>query len=403
MRIPEQCVILVGGLGKRLGSLTANTPKPLLSIGHRPFLEYLLMEAARFGFKEILLLAGYQSDRVTDYLARSEIGQKLQLQINILTESEPAGTGGALWLARDYLQPYFFVLNGDSWFDFNWLSLITARGDSIGIIGLRKIDDVSRYGVVEMDGPLICRFAEKTVGQGPGYVNSGVYLLSREIGSWLSPECSLERDVFPKLVESRQLQGWIAAGRFLDIGIPKDFETAERVIPSWQRRPAVFLDRDGTINEDSGYVHKTADFRWLPGAVEGIRLLNDAGFYVFVVTNQAGIAHGFYPEQKVEELHAWVQSELRSRGAHIDDFRFCPYHPDGALEAYRKMHPWRKPAPGMIEDLINQWPVDISRSLMIGDKDLDIAAGHAAGIQAIKVGSEGILPHVRDFVLRNRQ
>lgn len=400
LEAPEQCVILIGGLGTRLGPLTVDMPKPLLRIGDRPFLEYLLAEAARFGFKKILLLAGFRADRIEDYLSESGVARKLGLRIDISAEEQPAGTGGALWRARRRLDQRFYLLNGDSWFDFNWLSLVAAdKADTaIATLGLRRLDDVGRYGVVETDGSLVRRFREKSDSSGPGDVNSGVYLVSDEIVSYLSPNCSLERDVLPRLADGGQLRSFQASGRFLDIGIPHDFETAQGSIPSWRRRPAVFLDRDGTLNEDTGYLYRPDDFRWLPGAIEGVRRLNDAGFYVFVVTNQAGVARGLYGEAEVKALHAWVQEQLRGHGAHVDDFRYCPFHPEGSVETYRRADGWRKPAPGMLLDLSERWPIDMANSLMIGDKDIDVEAGRAAGVQATKIGADGVLPVARAFI-----
>jgi D-glycero-D-manno-heptose 1,7-bisphosphate phosphatase len=140
------------------------------------------------------------------------------------------------------------------------------------------------------------------------------------------------------------------------------------------RRPAVFLDRDGTLNEDTGYVHRVEEFRWLPGAIGAVRRLNAAGYYVFVVTNQSG-----------RDLHGWMNEELRRAGAHIDDIRYCPHHPEAPIAAYRVACPCRKPAPGMILDLMRSWPVIAQASIAIGDKERDAAAGRAAGIAAAVV------------------
>jgi len=393
-------VILIGGLGTRLGDLTADVPKPLLLVGDRPFLAYLLAEAARFGFKRILLLAGYQADKVSAYIAESGIGPALNLQIKVVIEDKPAGTGGALLLAHEWLEEHFYLLNGDSWFDFNWLSLVTVAGAASALVtlGLRHLDDAFRYGVVKTDGSQVKYFLERPDEPGPGMVNSGVYLISREILSHLSPNCSLERDIFPRLAEAGRLRAHVASGRFIDIGIPSDFEMAQTCIPAWRSRGAAFLDRDGTLNEDTGYVHRISDFHWLPGAVEAICQLNDEGFYVFIVTNQAGVARGMYGEGEVQALHIWMQEELRNHGAHVDDFRYCPYHPEGVVEAYRRVDAWRKPAPGMLLSLMEHWPIDVARSFMIGDKDLDVEAAQAAGIHGVKIGASGLLREIRALI-----
>lgn len=165
-------------------------------------------------------------------------------------------------------------------------------------------------------------------------------------------------------------------------------------------RRAVFLDRDGTLNHDTGYVHRIADFRWLPGAVNAVRRLNDAGYYVFVVTNQSGVARGLYDEAAVNDLHRWMNEELRAAGAHIDDMRYCPHHPEASIAAYRAICSCRKPAAGMLLDLMNCWPVIRETSIMIGDEASDAAAGRAAGIASAIVPAGGLESYVERLLGR---
>jgi len=165
-----------------------------------------------------------------------------------------------------------------------------------------------------------------------------------------------------------------------------------------RRLPAVFLDRDGTLNHDTGYVHRIADFCWLPGAINAIRRLNEGGYYVFVVTNQAGVARGMYDEAAVNDLHRWMNEELRAAGAHVDDIRYCPHHPQANVAAYRTACSCRKPAPGMLLDLMNCWPVVRKGSIMIGDKESDAAAGRAAGIAFAIVPAGALESYVEQFL-----
>lgn len=146
-------------------------------------------------------------------------------------------------------------------------------------------------------------------------------------------------------------------------------------------RPAVFFDRDGVLNVDRGYAHLPEQIEWMPGAIGAVRSCNEAGYLVFVVTNQAGVAHGYYPESDVERLHAWMLEELLSHGARVDAFEYCPHHPDARLTAYRRICNCRKPGAGMVARLVEAWSVDPSASFLIGDKPTDLGAAHAAGIR----------------------
>jgi D-glycero-D-manno-heptose 1,7-bisphosphate phosphatase len=150
------------------------------------------------------------------------------------------------------------------------------------------------------------------------------------------------------------------------------------------KRPAAFLDRDGVLNVDHGYAHRPDQLEWIAGAPEAVRLLNEAGYYVFVISNQSGVARGYFEETAVQQFHAHMQDALRAQGAHIDAFYYCPHHPDGVIKELAIQCRCRKPAPGMLEQAARDWPIDLNRSFLIGDKDDDLAAANTFHIRGIK-------------------
>ncbi len=147
-----------------------------------------------------------------------------------------------------------------------------------------------------------------------------------------------------------------------------------------QAHPALFLDRDGVINVDKGYVSRIEDFEWIDGAAEAIAAFNARGWWVFVVTNQSGVAYGYYGEAEIAKLHAWMTAELAKRGARIDHIYNCPFHVDGKIERYRRDSFDRKPKPGMLMQAMTDYAVIRERSFLIGDKESDLEAARAAGV-----------------------
>jgi len=380
----SQCVILVGGLGTRLGALTRATPKPLLPVNGKPFLDHLIHRAVRFGFTDIILLAGYLGEQVLDRYAGHHRIAGRDAQVRVIVEREPAGTGGALTYLTDVAGDFFILQNGDSWLDLDLRQFAATVPDSaLAKIALRRMDASARYGAVRMDGRRISAFDAAGDDAQGGYINAGIYLLSHDLLNEVSQmPCSLERDIFVPLARAGKLEGEPSDGFFIDIGIPSDYARAEVALRQSLLRPAVFFDRDGVLNHDAGYTHKPGDLRWNEGAIEAVKAINDLGWYVFVVTNQAGVGHGLYTERDVDAFHRRMDEELALRGAHIDEYVYCPFHPAAKLERYRKESRDRKPGPGMIEALLTNWPIDRNNSFLIGDKDSDLAAAAAARLRA---------------------
>jgi D,D-heptose 1,7-bisphosphate phosphatase len=397
-----QCAILVGGLGTRLGALTATTPKPLLPCGGRPFLHWLLREYVRYGVTDFLLLTGHLSSQIERAAADIQAALPRPARISLSQEPIRAGTGGAVFHARDRLQERFLLCNGDSLLDCNLARLLVdGLHDGPEVTGrmvLRRLEDASRYGVVDLDADRVLSFRERPPAGTGGTINTGLYLFNRSLLPHLRPACSLEAEVMPALAQAGALRGTVADGYFVDIGVADDLARAQDEIPALLRRPALFLDRDGVLNVDHGYVGSRERFEWMDGALDAIRYATQAGWHVFVVTNQSGVARGHYDEAAVPALLEWMADQVRAAGGTIDDARYCPYHPDATVATYRQVHPWRKPLPGMLLDLIEMWDLDPARAVMIGDQDTDMQAAAAAGVAAHLFRGGNLLSFVRPIL-----
>jgi D-glycero-D-manno-heptose 1,7-bisphosphate phosphatase len=169
-------------------------------------------------------------------------------------------------------------------------------------------------------------------------------------------------------------------------------------LPSGSLRPAAFFDRDGVINLDFGYIGTPDRFELVEGVAAALAACRDAGWLVFVVTNQSGIARGYFEEAAVQDLHRHMRKVLAEQGATIDDMRVCPHHMDGTVATYRRACDCRKPKPGMILDLIAKWQVDVERSFLVGDKESDIQAAAAAGIAGHLFTGGNLLTFVRPLL-----
>jgi D,D-heptose 1,7-bisphosphate phosphatase len=366
---PEQAVILIGGQG---------APDALREISGRAFLDYLVETCMRFGFRDILLLAGGEPEMVAAFIARTSLppGHTMSLVV----EPRPLGSAGAIRHAADRLHERFLLLDSDSLFDSNWLDLMLVLSpDTLAVMALRRVSIAPR--AVALNGERVTGFGAPGRAQA-GLTDGGVCLLDRRIVPLLPEAGSLGETVLPALAERGLVRGRVQDGFFLDIGAPEGRALAQ-VLPTLWRRPAVFFDRDGTLNADSGYTHRPQDLVFLPGAVAAVKRVNDLGYYAFLVTNQSGVARGYFTEADTQAFNAHLQRKLRAGGAHIDDIRYCPDHPDGTVARYRRASDWRKPAPGMLLDLMNHWPVRREGSVVVGDQASDIQAAEAAGLRGL--------------------
>lgn len=221
-------LILAGGLGTRLRSVVADRPKVLAKVAGRPFITHLLDQLAQAGFQAATLLTGFKGEMVEEALGLA-YGH---IQLGYSVEKTPLGTGGAIRAAARVIAcEQLLVINGDTFFDVAYRQLVQQAPAGSDLMACRRVEDVGRYGAVQLDASgRVVALAEKGA-QGPGLINGGIYVLNREaIASWTEPVFSIETDYFPKRLADQQLRGVACEGVFIDIGVPDDLIRASEVL-----------------------------------------------------------------------------------------------------------------------------------------------------------------------------
>ena len=370
----EQAVILVGGLGTRLGSLTKKTPKPLIKIDRIPFLNYLIKYYSDNGIKKIVLLTKYKS-----HLFFKKYHNKVFKDTKIICFKEKSflGTAGSLNNIINFLDKKFLYCNGDTFFKIN-LPLFESKFKKkfIGILACSEIQThkKNRYTIFQQNKKKI--------------ISSGIYLFNRDkIKKYLIKKGSLENNVLPNLPKEK-FKKISYKEKFIDIGTPNDLRKAKKFLLEKIKKKCVFLDRDGVINYDYGYVFKKQNFVFKKNVIKAIKYLNNHNYYVIVITNQSGIGRGYYNEKDVAKLHKWVNCRLILSGAHIDKFYYSPYFINSKIKKYRNGANFRKPNIGLFEKALDEFNIEKKGSFFIGDKDTDEKAAKKFNIKYLNVDNK---------------
>lgn len=368
-------IVLAGGFGTRLAHVVSDVPKPMASVCGRPFLQYILDDLQAKGIDRVILAVGYKQDVIRSFFGNSYRG----MEVLYSCEDAPLFTGGAIKQAIPMCRgDSILILNGDTYFDIDIAKLVEAgkKFPNHLILATKRMHNFDRYGALELKGDFVLAFREKAAYQ-EGLINGGVYWMPRTyLDSISAQKFSFETDVLELQAKAGTVVSVESDGYFIDIGVPDDYTKAQEDFAQITRTPkAVFFDRDGTINVDIHYLHQPEQLKFISGIPEFIRKWNDWGYRVIVVTNQAGIARGYYEAEQMRVLHHYMNEQLGKIGAHIDAFYFCPHHPDITGHCH-----CRKPEPGMIEEAIREFELDATQCLLFGDKPWDMEAASRCGV-----------------------
>jgi D-glycero-D-manno-heptose 1,7-bisphosphate phosphatase len=396
----RQCVILAPRLGAVEGPAPGGLDLPpiLPAVHGKPFLGLLMRELQRFGVADFVVCAP-KADAVTlDEVTRvADLLPKLATLRFAAPEALARGEG---------LEPRFLVADADCLFDTNLAALLRDFAADPDPVPARALLRPEAGGPLCLDH-VVTRQAVAADADGDRLAHGGILAMDRSAlgllpagpGGAGSPSLG---DWAVHLAHRGALAGTIGHGFFVDIGAPGGLDFAARELPPVLQRPALIVDRDGVLNHDHGYVGDRKRFDWVDGALDALRLAADHGWHVFMVTNQSGVARGLYTEDDVRSLLAWVCDEARRHGGTIDDWRYCPTHPEAPQPAYRREDTWRKPGPGMILHIMDDWDLALDHCLMVGDQDTDMQAARAAGIRGVLFPGGNLLEFLRDIVATER-
>lgn len=404
----RQLVILAGGRGSRLAGVLQGRPKALVPIGDRPLLGHQLGWARAQGVTRCLILAGYQAEAIREFVASTPVPG---LEVEVVVETEPRGTAGAVAWAWDRLEDRFGVVYGDLLVnvDLERMEASHVASGAAATLLLHPNDHPLDSDLVEVDGDGWVRALHRRPHSADrdfaNLVNAALYVVEKQcLAPWRMRAGVVDfgSDVFPALLAGgARLRGYVSAEYIKDVGTPErhaavSAEWAAGVVDRGSlrtRQPAVFLDRDGTLIRDVGGLTEAAQVALLPGVAEGIRLLNRHGWRCVVVTNQPVVAKGFCRESDVDAAHRRLETLLGQGHAYLDRIYYCPHHPDRGFPGERPelkiACDCRKPKPGMLRVAQAALNLDLGSSWMIGDRAVDILTARNAGVRALLVNPEG--------------
>ena len=360
-------VILAGGKGSRIKKFLQNKPKPMMKFNNIYFLQYLINNFSKYPFNKIYILTGFKNKLIFQNFHNKSFNF---IKIECIKEKYLMGTGGALYNLKQKKINDFVLTNGDTIFNIDLKDFLeNINQNKLGHLALVKKNESiksNKLNNLSLKKNILYHNVKSNL------INGGIYFFKKKILKFIPErECSLENEILPDLIKSKLISGKLYNQFFLDIGSPKNLKVGSIKLKKEFYKPAVFLDRDGVINQDLGYVNKRKNFKFKKGVIKGLSYLIKKNYYIFVVTNQAGIAKGIFKLKDFFSLHRKLKSELEKKEIYFNDVQFAPYHPKGIIKKFRKKSNLRKPGNKMIINIFDNWLINKKKSFMIGDKISD--------------------------------
>jgi D,D-heptose 1,7-bisphosphate phosphatase len=398
-----QVVIMAGGKGTRVSSITNDIPKPMIPICDKPILEHQIDCLKRNGLTDIIFVIGHLGGHIKDYFGD---GSRFRCNISYYTETDPLGTAGALYKLKN-LSDDFILLNGDVIFDIDFSRIINFYREKKAPVTLAVHPNNHPFDsaliIANSDNQVtgwLNKEDERTYYK--NQVNAGIHILSAKFLKdcpQSKEKVDLDRDMLKPSISDGKIFAYSTPEYIKDMGTPERYAQVTSDIENGivrqknlsVKQKCVFLDRDGTINKFNDFITKPDDFELLDGAAEAIKKINSLGYLAIVITNQPVIARGEADFETLDLIHMKMETDLGKHGAYIDDLFYCPHHPDKGFDGERPEYKidcdCRKPKPGMILKAAEKYNIDLSKSIMAGDDKRDTDAARAAGCRPVFIGS----------------
>lgn len=382
MRKITQAVILAGGAGTRLQPFTLKNPKPMVPVNGKPFLEHLINLLKENGIREVIILTGYFGEKIRDYF---KDGEKFGIKIRysntpFLNElGEEIQSGLRIKNAGKLLKKFFLLMYCDNYWPLKLKThkkIFNSHPSDILITVFSNTDNSTKNNTLIDELGYVKKYDKSRVEKNLNGVEIGYMIIDKKVLKLLPKTNSKFEDIFSKLIAKKRLSGVLTDHKYYSIGDLQRVKITGKFLTS---KKVVLLDRDGVINEkpDRGnYIKKWKEFKFLPGAIEAIKLLNKAGYKIFVISNQAGIARGKMLIKDLELIHKNMKKELRKNKAKIDGIYYCPHGWDENCKC-------RKPKTGMLFRASHEHLFDLTKTIFIGDDIRDKQAGETAGSKTI--------------------
>lgn len=392
-----QAVIMAGGKGTRLASVTKNIPKPMVPFCGKPLLVHQIENLRANGITKIIIIVGYLGDVIKDYFSD---GSSFGVNISYFTEEEPLGTAGALRLIQDRLEDNFVLVFGDLYINIDFQRFWNyhiAKGAAVTLFAHPNSHPQDSDILATNDEMQVTEWSKKNterVSNYPNLVNAGLYVVSKAALKDLPDQKKIdfEKDFILKLIPEKKVYAYHSSEYVKDIGTPERLtkvgQDYENHIPESRnlhhKQKAIFLDRDGTINKYVGFLRRAEDMVLEERAADAIKLINSSEYLAIVITNQPVIARGEVTFEGLKQIHNRMETLLGEKGAYIDGLYFCPHHPDkgfeGEVPELKIDCDCRKPKTGLIKKAVEDFNIDLSQCWMIGDTGMDVQTGINASI-----------------------